>query len=89
MTSLTKRPGGPTAPPPAISEIIERHGAWTVLGAALVSLWQRRRRPAPIEVNTLSEHMRRDIGLPPPNDPRPRPEAILIGSELRVVSRQP
>ena len=49
-----------------IDRLIQRYGAWRVLGAAMGAIvFGRRRRPPPLHVNRLSDHMRRDIGLEP------------------------
>ncbi|RVV98767.1 hypothetical protein EKE94_07660 [Mesobaculum littorinae] len=57
--------------------MLTTHGTWRVLRALAASLLQPHRRPRPAEAPTprlrdeLSDHLRRDIGLPP-TEPPPR-----------------
>lgn len=54
----------------AITQVIDQHGAWRVLRAALLALAAKGPGPhAPAE-RWLNDHLRRDIGLPPA-PPRP------------------
>jgi hypothetical protein len=48
-----------------LEELIARHGAWRVLGAAIATLLWRRRALARRDARALSAHLRRDIGMPP------------------------
>lgn len=53
-----------------LDALMDRHGIWHVLGATFVAALRapKLRR----DMNAMSDHMRRDIGLPP----RDRPERI-------------
>lgn len=54
-------------PANAIDRLIDRYGATAVLWSTIRALLRpRRRRPRPPDPYSLSPHMRRDIGLPPP-----------------------
>ena len=61
------------AMPHAIQLAITEHGAWRVLAAAVLTLLRRKAVPV-VEDPTerLSDHLRRDIGLPPRGSPPPR-----------------
>ncbi len=48
-----------------IQSIVESHGAWRVLRAALAAALWRKRPPPFDDAEALSDHMRRDIGLLP------------------------
>jgi hypothetical protein len=51
-------------PADLLADLIERHGPWRVV-VALAALLVRRARPAPeVRMSDLSDHLRRDIGLP-------------------------
>lgn len=50
--------------------VIAEHGAWRVFFAALNALVTRDAKAAP-HVDTLPDHIRRDIGLPPRGSPLP------------------
>jgi hypothetical protein len=66
--NLTSHPGKPV-PGATLDEIIDRHGVWPVL-KALVARSLRKGQPRTIG-QPLSNHLRRDIGLPPdPPDDR-------------------
>lgn len=54
---------------------IAEYGTWRVLGSAARAALSRRKRPPP-DVEALSAHLRRDIGLPPPS---PRPKSRGLG----------
>jgi hypothetical protein len=55
-----------TAPLPSIDAVLSAHGAGKVLrAAALAVLRGRFAKPRPPDLRTLSDHMVRDIGLPP------------------------
>lgn len=47
----------------ALDEIIHAHGLWPVLKGVLTRGF--RRKPPPVAGADLSDHLRRDIGLPP------------------------
>ncbi|WP_081531545.1 hypothetical protein [Rhodovulum sp. P5] len=71
MTELADRPAGRVVPPLSIACVIEQHGAWRVLGAALVALFDGRGRPGNARLGQLDNHLREDIGLPPLPPTRP------------------
>ncbi|WP_242110540.1 hypothetical protein [Aliiroseovarius subalbicans] len=50
-----------------IDELIARHGGWTVARALLRGLLTARRRRR--DALHLSDHLRRDVGLPPGHPP--------------------
>ncbi|TMV83797.1 hypothetical protein FGG78_22320 [Thioclava sp. BHET1] len=54
-----------------IDVIIVEYGAWTLLGATLLALLRGKRLPRDRAIDTLNNHLRRDIGLPhaPPGPP--------------------
>lgn len=61
-----------TSPPAeALSRLVDRHGARAILAALIAELASRTRarRNAPsrarLDATALSQHLRRDIGLPP------------------------
>jgi hypothetical protein len=51
-----------------IEELLIRHGAWTVLRALATAMLRGRRRRR-LEAADLSNHLRRDVGLPPSHPP--------------------
>ena len=53
---------------PALRDLIDQFGARAVLASYLREVMARRRMP---DVNTLPEHLRADIGLPPRPPDRP------------------
>ncbi len=53
---------------PALRDLIDQFGARAVLASYLREVMARRRMPG---VNTLPEHLRSDIGLPPRPPDRP------------------
>jgi hypothetical protein len=53
-----------TRPARAIEALVAWHGFWPVARAVLAQAWHPR-RPLWIGEDRLSDHMRRDIGLPP------------------------
>ncbi|WP_185968378.1 hypothetical protein [uncultured Paracoccus sp.] len=56
-----------------MNKLIERHGTATVLFALIATIIRRRpRRANGVPVTMLSPHLRRDIGLPPHCEERPR-----------------
>jgi hypothetical protein len=56
--------------PAALDSVIDQHGAWRVLRAALAAALKGRRRLRVTAPETLNDHMRRDIGLEPLPSPR-------------------
>ncbi|WP_174063235.1 DUF1127 domain-containing protein [Agrobacterium larrymoorei] len=46
----------------AVDDLFRSFGVWTTVKAVLVVAWQRRKAVA--DVSHLSDHMRRDVGLP-------------------------
>lgn len=53
-----------------LTRLIDRHGTWTTLRALAAVFWRRRpRRPG---TQTLSNHLRRDIGLTERGETPPR-----------------
>ena len=64
-----------TNPPiPDLAALIDRHGAARVFGALARAVLARRtaRRRARLDADALSDHLRRDLGLPPATAaPRP------------------
>jgi len=69
MTSFTTNP-----PAEMLSSLIDRHGLRRVALALLAALLRRRRRRT--DACALSDHLRRDIGLPP-GRPDPRPPLLF------------
>lgn len=72
--AITMSPLSPSAPRPSrdiIDRAIARHGAGRVLLAAALSLLRPRSRPP--DLGALSDHLRRDIGLPARDAPRHLP----------------
>jgi len=61
----------PILPLDLVHDLVARHGAARVLRAWLATLG-RGRRPPP-DAAPLSDHIRRDIGLPPLGGGRPDP----------------
>lgn len=61
---------GRTALLPVLQELIAEHGPLATLMALLQALRQRPAKPPPAAA--LSDHLRRDIGLPDLPPPRPR-----------------
>lgn len=53
-----------------IHRVIAEHGAWRVFFAALVEIVTARPAKAP-DVDSLPDHIRQDIGLPPRGSPLP------------------
>ena len=62
MTAIILR--DTTRPARAIEALVAWHGFWPVARALLAQAWQPR-QPAWTGEDRLSDHMRRDIGLPP------------------------
>ena len=69
-----------TRPARAIAALVAWHGFWPVARALLAQAWHPL-KPAPTGEDRLSDHLRRDIGLPP-RGARP-PD--LIGSLRKPV----
>lgn len=58
---------------PTMDRLIDRYGAMPVIWALIRSLLMpRRRQPRPPDIDYLSAHMRRDLGLPPQDHRAPR-----------------
>jgi hypothetical protein len=49
----------------AVRALVERHGFWRVLCALTAAALWRRAEARVAQVADLSDHLRRDIGLPP------------------------
>lgn len=63
----------------SIHRAIDEHGAWRVLGVALTSLLTAvAMRPASDPLDRLSDHLRRDIGLPPRGSPLPEAPMLPV-----------
>lgn len=56
-----------------LSALIAAHGPWRVLGAALIALLRQAIRPGAPDVDSLPDHLRKDIGLPPRGSPAQQP----------------
>ena len=52
-------------PAEAVGALVDQHGPWRVLGALMTAVLRRPRQVRVLEVVDLSDHLRRDIGLPP------------------------
>jgi hypothetical protein len=64
MIQILQRPQGPSLSIDLdLDQAIARHGAWRVLRAALAALL--RGPPGLRDAGRLSDHLRRDVGLPP------------------------
>lgn len=61
--------GEPAAPLLSIEAVIDRHGAWRVLRAAAAALLRGQPRPRRLDPQALPNALRRDLGLPPVDDP--------------------
>ena len=57
-----------TTPSVAVTMLVDQHGLWAVL-VALVATMLRPRREA-VQLDDLTPHLRRDMGLPPIEQPR-------------------
>lgn len=58
---------------PPLSALIAAHGPWRVLFAALTALLQQATGTAAPDVDSLPDHLRADIGLPPRGSPPLQP----------------
>ncbi|WP_126978608.1 hypothetical protein [Frigidibacter oleivorans] len=69
---------------PSIDATIAAHGAWRVLAVAAGRLLTGplRRRPAPTAADRLSDHLRRDVGLPPKAAPPPGQQLPRLRSQF-------
>ncbi|MEX5729839.1 hypothetical protein Ga0609869_003192 [Rhodovulum iodosum] len=65
MNAIADRQAGRTEPPTPIALVIEQHGAWRVLAAAILGIFEGRGRPGHCRLGDLNNHLRQDIGLPP------------------------
>ncbi len=66
---------------PPLQDVIRRFGAWRVLLAALSALvWRQSasQRPPPGDIEGLSAHLRRDLGLPPERSVLPSQDPLKI-----------
>jgi len=54
----------------AVRDLIDRHGLRPILIAVLGLALHRGHDPAPRRAEALSDHLRRDIGLPPATERR-------------------
>ncbi|MGQ0566083.1 MAG: hypothetical protein ACT4OK_13575 [Gemmobacter sp.] len=83
MTAIILRDS--TRPARAIEALVAWHGFWPVARALLAQAWHPRQPiwtgPAFAGEDRLSDHMRRDIGLPPMGAGSPS----LIGSLRKTV----
>jgi hypothetical protein len=57
-----------TAPSVAMKLLVDQHGLWAVLRALVAVLMPMRRET--VQLDYLSPHMRRDMGLPPVDSPK-------------------
>lgn len=57
-----------TSPSMAVKLLVDQHGAWTVLRAYVALFFVPKREG--VRLDDLSPHMRRDMGLPPVEQPR-------------------
>ena len=57
---------------PPLSALIAAHGPWRVLFAALTALLRQAVAPKAPDVDSLPDHLRADIGLPPRGSPQLR-----------------
>lgn len=64
MIAQANLPAGRGDLPAALESIIDQHGRWRVLRAALAAALRARRREHLPDASVLSDHLRRDIGLP-------------------------
>ncbi len=61
----------------SLDAVLEAHGLLKLLAALPVVLWQRAMRWSDVELDHLDEHLRKDMGLPPPKHaPLPPPFEI-------------
>ncbi|NJM83548.1 MAG: hypothetical protein HC844_14685 [Tabrizicola sp.] len=49
----------------AVEQLVSEHGFRAVLAALMLRLLRRRKRAGSVDIERLSPHLRRDIGLPP------------------------
>lgn len=73
MNTLLDRRAGRIEPPIPVAVVIEQHGAWRVLFAAIAALFDARGRSGELWPGDLDNHLRRDIGLPPLPEPWSEP----------------
>lgn len=73
MNTLLDRRAGRIEPPIPVAVVIEQHGAWRVLLAAIAALFDARGRSGELRPGDLGNHLRRDIGLPPLPEPWSEP----------------
>ncbi|MBI1219701.1 MAG: hypothetical protein GC186_14260 [Rhodobacteraceae bacterium] len=65
MTTQTQTHSISADPGVAIAQIIGQHGAWRVLRAAALALFGGVGRVPRYDIERMSDHLLRDIGLPP------------------------
>lgn len=66
-------------PPHSIQLAIAEHGALRVFGAAAIALMRAVLAPSEADpTERLSEHLRRDIGLPPRGSPLPEAPMLPV-----------
>ncbi len=70
----------PSSPFDAVDRLVAEHGAWKVAAALAARLFRRRGPPVARDMRALSDHVRRDIGLP--ELPPPGLELSLRGHGL-------
>ena len=59
-----------TTPFVAMESLVAKHGAWTVLMAFVALLVRRTDAEKQGRLDDLSPYLRRDVGLPPVEEPR-------------------
>lgn len=64
MTTQTQTHSISTDPALAIAQVIGQHGAWRVLRAAALALFGGVGQVRGYDIERLSDHLLRDIGLP-------------------------
>ena len=57
-----------TTPSVAMKLLVDQHGAWAVLRALAAVMMPKRREV--VRLDDLTPHLRRDMGLPPVEQPR-------------------
>lgn len=64
MIAQVNLPSGRGDLPATLESIIDKHGRWRVLLAALAATLRARRQERLPDAAELNDHLRRDIGLP-------------------------
>lgn len=57
-----------TTPSVAVKLLVDQHGLWAVFTAVMATLLPKRREV--VRLDDLTPHLRRDMGLPPIEQPR-------------------